>query len=378
MGLLQQNDRHNQTDEMISLKQVNLKNKRVLVRLDLDVPRDKKGNVMDDSRLKEALPTLNLLKKAKQVIIMGHSGRPEKFEKALTTDKIAEELEKLMKVKIKKLDESITIIPKDKFVMLENLRFHKEEQENNKKFAEVLASYADIYVNESFATSHREAASITGVAKLLPSYPGMHLEQEVKNISAIVKNIKHPLILVMGGAKLDKLEVLNSLVKKADAVLIGGAMMFTFMKALGIKTGKSKVGDETALAKKILAMKKTVLPIDAVLDNKKTVKIEKIPSDRAGYDIGIETALIYAEIIKKAKTVIWNGPMGYYEKGFNKGDEIIAKAVIASKAKSLIGGGDTTASLKKYLKKFTYSTTAGGAFLELISGKKLAGVEVLS
>jgi 3-phosphoglycerate kinase len=366
---------------MKSLKNAALKNKRAIIRLDLDVPRDSKGNVTDNSRLREALPTLKLLSKAKQIILMGHSGRPESPDKTLSTDKITLCLEKLLKTKIKHLKESITKIPKDKWIMLENLRFHPEEQENDLKFAKKLASYADIYVNESFATAHRDAASITGITRFISSYPGLHLEQEVKKITAITKNMKKPFILVLGGAKLDKMKILQNLVKKADAVLIGGAMMFTFMKALGMETGKSKISEEEIpLAKKILneAGRKIMLPIDTVLDNKKTAGIERIPPENSGYDIGEETAQIYAEILKKAGTIIWNGPMGLFEKGFAQGNNAVAKAIISSKAKSLIGGGDTTASAKKYLRKFTYYTTAGGAFLELIAGKKLAGINALN
>ena len=364
---------------MKSLKKLNLKGKKVVVRLDLDVPIDAKGNIKDDSRLQESIPTLKFLKKAKQIIIIGHLGRPKKVEDKFKLDKVAKRVSKLLGTNVKKLDDFVNIdVPKDKFIMLENLRFSDGEKSNDKSFSKQLASFGDVFVNDAFAVSHRNAASIVGITKFLPSYPGLKLESEVKNINLIVSKAKSPFVLVLGGAKLDKLNILNNLIKKSDAVLIGGAMMFTFLKALNYEIGKSKFEkDELALAKKLLS-RKLILPLDVVLDNKKTVYVEKIPPSRAGFDIGPETVEIYSEILRNAKTIIWNGPMGKFEqKPFDKATIGIAKALSCCSCKSLVGGGDTIYSIKKYLNEFTHYSTAGGAFLELVSGKKLYGINAL-
>ena len=363
---------------MKSLKKVRIKNKKVIIRLDLDLPRDKDGKILDDSRLMKSLPTLNFLKKAKQVIIMGHGGRPKKYEKCLSFDKIALRLSKLLNTKIAFMEESITVLPKEKFVMLENLRFHPFEKQNNPRYAKVLASYADIYVNDAFANSHRKHASMVAITKFLPSYPGFDLEKEVKNTRQILNKPKHPLILLIGSKKVDKLHTLGPLIKRADAVLIGGAMMFTFMKALKQEVGRSYYEkEEVALAKQLIKNKKIILPIDVLLDNKKTVPVENMHKSSIGYDIGEQTPLIYSEILKKAKTVIWNGPMGYVEGGFTKATNLLAKTLINSKVTSLVGGGETAMALKSFLTKFTHSTTAGGAFLDLIAGRSLPAVKAL-
>ena len=363
---------------MKSLKRINIKNKKVIIRLDLDLPRDKQGNITDDSRLKKSLPTLNFLKRAKQVVIMGHGGRPKKYEKRLSFDVIAKRLSKLLNTKVTFLKESITVLPKDKFVMLENLRFHPFEKQNNPRYAKVLASYADVYVNDAFANCHRKHASMVAITKYLPSYPGFDLEQELKQTSKIIENLKHPVILLIGSKKIDKLHTISPLIKKADAVLIGGAMMFTFLKALNKEVGRSYYKkEEVKLAKQLIKNKKIILPVDVLLDNKQTVKVEDIPKNRIGYDIGEETTLIYSEILKKAKTVIWNGSMGYCEGGFTKATNLLAKAITSSKANSLVGGGDTCLALKPLLPKFTHHSTAGGAFLDLIAGRTLPAVKAL-
>jgi len=312
-----------------------------------------------------------------QVVIIGHMGRPSGFDKTLTLDKVARRLSSLLGVKIKKFDDFLNInFPKDKFVMLENLRFSEGEGKNSVSFSKQLASFGDLYVNDAFAVSHRKAASIVGITKFLPSYPGFDLEKEVKNITKIVSKAKSPFVLLLGGAKIDKLLQLKSLIKKADAVLLGGKMIFPFI-AKTYSTGKFKFSDAEIREARKLLNKKLILPLDVELDSGKVVFIEKIPKSRYAYDIGSETITIYSEILKNAKTIIWNGPMGYFEGGFGKGTRDMAKAVANSGAKTLIGGGDTLSSVSKKL-EFTHASTAGGAFLQLISGKKLVGVEVLN
>ncbi len=351
---------------MKSLKNIKLQGKKVIVRLDLDIPI-KNGKITDDTRLKESLPTLKLLKKAKQVIIMGHLGRPKGNEKKYSLGPIALRLSKLLNVKIK-----LGIPKNEKYVMLENLRFDSREKTNGLSFAKELASYADIYVNDAFATSHRNAASITGITKYLPSYPGLKVEKNIKEIPKLINNPKHPFILVLGGIKIDKLNILKNLVKKADAVLIGSAMVFAFM-------GKRYNENEIKLAKQILksAKRKIILPIDVIMDNKKTIDVEKIPIKRKAYDIGPKTILIYSEMLKQAKTIVWNGPLGFYEGGYTKSTKALAKVITNSKATTIIGGGDTTHCLKNSLEKVTHYTTAGGAFLQLVSGKELIGIKAL-
>ena len=363
---------------MKSLKRINLKNKKVVLRLDLDVPIDENGKITDDTRLRESLPTLNYLKKAKQIIIIGHLGRPKKIEDKFKLDKVAKKLSSLLKIKIKKLDDFVNInIPKNKFIMLENLRFSDKEKLNDKEFSKQLASFGDIYVNDAFAVSHRKCSSIVGITKFIPPYPGLKLESEIKNITKILKKQKKPLILLIGGIKIDKLIILKSLIKKADAVLIGGKMMFTFLEALNYDVGKLKFSNEEIKLAKQIMNKKIILPIDTILENNKNVYIEKIPNSKNGYDIGIETIEIFSEILRNAGTIIWNGSVGFCEKGFNKGTLNLAKTIVNSKATSLVGGGDTTFSIKKFRNKFTHCSTAGGAFLQLVSGKKLPGIEAL-
>ncbi|MBW3021085.1 phosphoglycerate kinase [Candidatus Woesearchaeota archaeon] len=361
---------------MKSLDKVKLEGKRVLLRLDLDVPIDEKGNIKDDSRLRDSIETLNFLKSAKQVIIMGHMGRPKNKEDKYKLNKVALKLSKLAKIKIKKIDDFN--IPKDKYVMLENLRFFDGEKTNDAKFSKELALLGDLYVNDAFAVSHRKCASIVGITKYIKSYPGLKLKREVDEISKVIKNIKKPFVLVMGGAKIDKLNILKNLVKKADSVLVGGAMMFTFLKAQGYEVGTSKYDkDELNLACKLLS-KKIILPIDVVLNDKKMKLIGDMPKDKAGYDIGPMSVELFSEILSNAKTIIWNGPMGLFEiKPFDKATKDLSKVIVKSKAKSLVGGGDTLYSIKDISKKFTYASTAGGAFLELISGKKLEGIKAL-
>jgi len=363
---------------MKSIKRIKIKNKRIVLRMDLDVPI-KDGKVVDDTRLKESLKTLNYLKEAKQIIIIGHLGRPKGYDKKLKLDPVAKKLSYLIKHKIKKLDDFVNInIPDDKFIMLENLRFSPEEMKNSAKFSKQLASFGDIYINDAFSVCHRKAASIVGITKLLPSYPGFKLEQEYKVITSLLKKTKKPFTMILGGSKLDKIKILKPLLKKTDCVLIGGAMMFTFLKAQGFEIGKSKLDKENINIAKSILSKKIILPIDVTLNNKKDVNIEKIPKNCKGLDIGKESAEIFSEIIKNSKTIIWNGPMGFFEKiPFNKGSNAIAKAISESNAKSIIGGGDTVFSAKRYLKNFTHYSTAGGAFLELISGKKLPGIKAL-
>jgi len=363
---------------MRSLKEANVRNKRVLVRVDFDVPL-KNGRIVDDSRIRAALPTINFLRKKKaKIILMSHLGRPGgKFSKNLTLKPVAKKLSTLLRKKVLFAD-GRELKPGD-ILLLENLRFHKGEESNNKLFAKRLAAMADIYVNDAFATAHRSHASIEAITKFLPSYAGFLLQKEIKVLTTLLKKPKRPFIAIIGGVKIStKIATIENLLKKVDAILIGSAMACDFLKATGHSIGKSKVNaKDVKLAKTLLkkAKEKIILPTDLVT-NSKVVPALKIPKNEIVFDIGPETQAIYSEIIKKAKTIFWNGPMGLFEiTKFSKGTQSIARAVSESKATSIIGGGDTIEAAKKL--KFTHISTGGGASLTLLSGKKLPAVKAL-
>ena len=385
---------------MKSLKFLNLKNKRILVRVDFNVPITN-SKIQDDKRIKAALPTIRyiLSKKPKQLILMSHLGRPKgEYKKELSLKPIGKRLEKLLKKKVEFIEKPLSPelkeqinSSKSKIFLLENLRFYKEEKKNNKEFAKDLASIADVYVNDAFGTSHRAHASVEAITRYLPSAPGFLMEKEITTMSKALKSPKHPLIVILGGLKVsDKIGVIKNLLKKADAILIGGAMAFTFFKSLKIETGKSIVEkDKLKLAKQLLktSKRKLILPVDILaaskIDSKAKTKIVKaydIPKNMIGVDIGPETIEIYKQIIKKAKTIIWNGSLGVNEiKKFAKGTNEIAKALAKSKATTIIGGGDTAAAIDKLKleKRMTHVSTGGGASLEFLEGKTLPAIKAL-
>lgn len=378
-----------------TLKDFNFKNKKVILRTDFNVPIDNKGNILNDKRIKTVLPTIKYLIKNKAVIIIiTHLDRPKGKEEKLKTKKIAKRLSLLLKKRVfffnkcigKDVKDFINKLSPGDVVVLENLRFYKGEKENNRLFAKSLATLADIYVNDAFAVSHRNHASIYTITKFLPSCAGFLLEKEIKILNKLMKTRKKPFVAVLGGAKVsDKIGVINYLLKKADKILIGGAIMFTFLKAKGYCIGNSIVEDNKLnLAKKLLNNKKIVLPSDVVVSssfgrNAKNVDINKIPSNSFGLDIGKKTINNYKKIIKKAKTVVWNGPMGKFEwKKFSKGTDEIAKAIAKNKV-AVVGGGETIVVIEKLKleKKITHLSTGGGSFLNFIEGKKLAGIKAL-
>lgn len=374
-----------------TLNDFNFKNKKVLVRIDMDVPLDKNGKINDDYRLKKAIPTINYLKQkgASQIIIMGHLGRPKNKEKNLSTTNVAKRLEKLLGEEILKLDDCINIIipKKQKFVVLENLRFYSEEEKNDTNFAKKLSSYADIFVLEAFAVSHRDHASITGIQNYLPSCAGFQLETEIKSLD--ISKSKKPIIGILGAAKVsDKIKLISKLLKKVDYLLLGGAIVFTFYKSNGIEVGKSLVDDSAlVLAKKISKNKKIILPTDIVVANEisdkakyKTVNFNNIPKDMIGLDLGKKTIDNYKHILSNSKTVIWNGPIGKFEtKPFDKSTKEIAKFLTTINAKTIVGGGDTCDAIQQFglVKKFTHVSTGGGASLQFLQGESLPGIFAL-
>jgi 3-phosphoglycerate kinase len=378
---------------MKTLKEADLRGKRVLIRANLDIPIKDDGSIEDDRRLKDNLQTINyaLQNGAKQVIIIGHLDRPDgKVVEKLRMDVVAKRLEQLLGQKIVKLDDCVDIkIPDDKIILLENLRFHAEEEANDEKFAKKLAELADIYVNECFSASHRAHASIVGVTKFLPSYAGFELEKEIKMLH--IDSAEHPIVAIMGGSKVStKIDLIQNMLKKVDALLVGGAMIFTFFKAMGLNVGKSKVEDDkVAEAKELLenSNNKIILPVDVRVASKiekgaevRNVPIDKIGANDIGVDIGDETIAIYEEILNKAKTVVWNGPLGIFEiEEFAKGTVEIAEHLAQLKAKTIVGGGDTAAALDelKLAEKMNHVSTGGGASLELLEGKVLPGIKAL-
>jgi len=375
-----------------TLKDFNFENKRVLIRVDFNVPLDNHGHVKDDSRIRKTLPTIQyLLDKKAKIILMSHLGRPDgKVVEEMRLDSVAVALSNLLELdgQVAKLNDCINVtIPSAKLVLLENLRFYPEEEKNDREFAKKLASLADIYINDAFAVSHRAHASVAAITEFLPSGMGLLFEQEVKMLS--LDNPKKPFTAIMGGSKIStKIGVIENMLKKVDYLLLGGAMIFTFYKAQGHNIGKSLVeNDKVDLAKKLLGNRKIILPIDIVIADRidanaqtRIVPADKIPDGWIGLDLGPETVKNFEGILKKSKTIIWNGPLGYYEiDKFAESGEKIALFMTTLKATTVVGGGDTGAIIDKLKieNKLTFVSTAGGASLEYLEGKKLPGIKAL-
>jgi phosphoglycerate kinase len=388
------------------MSDLDLKGKRVLLRTDFNVPLDENGNITDDTRIYEALPTIRyILKQGAKLIVCSHFGRPNgEFNPKYSLFPVAQQLIKYL---VNKTYFAIDVIGEDakekaknlkpgELLLLENLRFHKEEELDDICFARELANMADVYIDDAFGTIHRKHASIYRVAKLTPENAmGFLVEREISIMEKALKNPERPFIAVLGGAKVsDKIGIVKNLLDKADKLLIGGAMAFTFLKALGYTVGTSKVDDENLdVAKEILAEaknknKEILLPIDVAAAEVYSpsakanyFRIENIPSNYMALDIGPKTISMYQKAIKKAKTIIWNGPMGVFEfANFSSGTITIAQAIAKNKGLTIVGGGDSVAAVKAYglEKKITHISTGGGASLELLAGNELPGLEALS
>lgn len=369
--------------------------KRVLVRTDYNVPTDKAGKITDDFKIKESIPTIRLLleRGAIQVILMTHLGRPDgKVVESLRLDEVAKRLSLLMNDRVAKVDECINLpLPPEKVVLLENLRFHPEEEKDDATFAQALAEHADIFVNDAFSVSHRAHASVHAIAKILPSYAGLLLQKESENLAKVTFNPKHPYVAIIGGAKADKIEVINALLPKIDQLIIGGMLANTFLKAKGHDLGASKYSPELIdTAKDIIgkAGNKLILPIDLVFADKfekgAKIKMERVESTAVagliGVDIGSETVLSYTDLLKHAETIFWAGPIGVFEiPEFAEGTKKLCVALAALKSVRVIGGGDSAAAVEAtgHALDMTFISTAGGASLEFVAGKKLPGLEVL-
>lgn len=384
----------------------NSKGKRVLLRVDFNVPIDRRG-VTDDTRIRETLPTINyLLKKGARVVVITHLGRPEgKVVEALKLTAVAKALKKLLKKNVKKLDAcvgpkveaAVKKMKNGEIVLLENIRFQPEEEKNTAAFSRKLALLGDIFVNDAFAACHRAHSSVFGVAKLLPSYAGFLVEHEIKNLSPVLAKPARPVTLIVGGAKIDtKLGLIKEFLSKASAIIIGGALANTFLAAEGFDVGASLYEKQKLdLAREILlaAEKKKVniiLPKDVIVADSATqysrtvdIPVEDVEGSMKILDIGHATRAQWMAEIARSRTVIWNGPAGLYEfTPFSGGTRAIAKALSQlKKVKSYVGGGDTLDALSRLgisRKKFTFVSTGGGAMLEFLEGKKLPGIQALS
>jgi 3-phosphoglycerate kinase len=379
-----------------TIEDFNFNNKIVLLRVDFNVPV-KEGKILDDRRIKAAVPTIRyLIKNNAKIVIMSHLGRPEgNIAEELRLAPAGKRLEKLVHSKVMVLKDCTGIVVESgirklkpgEIAMLENLRFCKEEEADSETFGKELAKVGDLYVNDAFAVCHRANASVHSITKFLPSCAGFLLQKEIDMLSKITEAPEKPFIAILGGAKVsDKIGIIENLLKKVDKLLIGGAMMFTFLKAQGLEIGKSKVEDDKlGIAKKLLSDQKIVLPIDVVIaaeakksSKAKTVLVSDVPKDMIGLDIGKDTVKYFETIIKNSKTIFWNGPMGMFEiKKFAKGTDAIAKIISKTEATSIIGGGETAAAASRYSKKMTHISTGGGASLEFVEGKKLPGIQAL-
>lgn len=388
-----------------TIKDIEVKGKRVLVRCDFNVPL-KEGRITDDIRIVSALPTINYLREhGARVILMSHLGRPEgEPKKEFTLAPVAERLTELLGEKVifaasdlvvdEKVKEAANALKDGEVMLLENVRFRKEETKNGADFAKELASLGDIFVNDAFGTAHRAHASTAGIADYLPCVSGFLIEKEVKFLGDALENPARPFVAIMGGAKVgDKIPVIKNLLKKVDSLIIGGGMAYTFFKAQGYEIGTSILdADNIELAKELLAEAekigvKILLPVDVVCakefknDTEFAVYAkENMPKDRMGMDIGPESVKLFNEAVKNAKTVVWNGPMGVFEMpNFENGTKKVAEALAQSDAVTIIGGGDSAAACEQFgLKnKMTHISTGGGASLEFLEGKVLPGVAVI-
>ncbi|HOM10567.1 MAG TPA: phosphoglycerate kinase [Spirochaetota bacterium] len=387
------------------LDQINVSNKKVLIRADFNVPYDKNMNITDDTRITSTLPTIEYcLKQNATVILVSHLGRPKgKPVPEMSLKPVAKRLSELLKKDVVFIDKPITQGIQDEInklkpgdvALLENIRFYPEEEKNDENFGKLLGALADVYVNDAFATAHRGHASNEAITRYVKEcVAGFLMKDELEYFKKALVQPQKPVTAIIGGVKIStKIDVLKNIIPKVDNLLIGGGMSYTFLKALGYNIGKSVVEDDQLhTAKEIIELAKKhnvnlLLPEDIVVANKfdspegkEVVPITSIPDNKEGVDIGPATRKKFAEIIKQSKTVIWNGPLGAFEtKEFAEGTGEIAKVVAESGCTSVIGGGDTGAAINSsgYADKMTYISTAGGAFLELMEGKILPAVKAL-
>jgi 3-phosphoglycerate kinase len=390
--------------QKMTLRDINIKNKKVIIRLDFNVPLDGSFHITDDRRIVAALPTIQyaLSNGASKVILMSHLGRPKGigFEKEFSLGPVAKRLQELLKEKVLLLNDCVGPAVKEaiaksseRVILLENLRFHKSEEKNDPAFAKELASLADIYINDAFGTAHRAHASTAGITAYLPSVAGFLIEKELQYLGNAINNPQRPLVVILGGAKVsDKIELIKNLIPKANSIIIGGGMAYTFLKAQGIGIGNSKLEkDKVDLARELLEQAKKAgveiaLTTDFVITQSFTsddCKVsDVIPDGWESLDIGPKTIKRYEAILAKAKTVVWNGPLGVFEReAYAKGTRAVADYLASLKDVTvIIGGGDSAAAVAKFglEDKMTHISTGGGASLEFLEGKELPGIAALN
>lgn len=388
-----------------SIDQLNIQEKKLFIRVDFNVPMDENGAITDDTRIRAALPTIRYaLQHDAKIILASHLGRPKgKPEAKYSLDPVARRLAELLKKEVTlapdcigpEVEKMAAAIKPGDVILLENLRFHKEEEKNDPSFAKSLARLAEIYVNDAFAVSHRAHASVEAVTQLFPERAaGFLMKEELQYLNKIMEDPARPLAAVIGGAKVSgKLEVLKNLILRVDKLIIGGGMAFTFLRSAGIEVEKSLVEAELLdTAQEILdtAKKKGVkvyLPVDCVVADRfdpsaqtRITPVQEIPKDWMGLDIGPATTTLFGEALQNTKTILWNGPMGVFEmEPFSRGTYEMVRHIVRSGAVSIVGGGDTDLAVHKsgQAQCISYISTAGGAFLELLEGKTLPGVEAL-
>lgn len=389
-----------------TIENVEVSGKRVLVRCDFNVPMDENKNITDDIRIRGALPTIKyLMENGAKVILMSHLGRPKgEPNKKYSLEPVAKRLAELLNKEVVFAADDVVVgeiakkavesMQDGEVLLLENVRFRKEEEKNNPEFSKELASLGELFVNDAFGTAHRAHSSTAGIADYLPCVSGYLIQREIEIMGKALHNPERPFVAILGGAKVsDKIGVIKNLLEKVDALIIGGGMAFTFLKAKGFEVGKSLLeSDKIELAKELMNAAETkgvrlLLPVDVVVASEfkadadhETVDATKIPDAKMGLDIGGETVKLFAEEIKGAQTVIWNGPMGVFEMpAFAVGTKEVAKALSESKGTTIIGGGDSAAAVEQlgFADQMTHISTGGGASLEFLEGIELPGIAVI-
>ena len=376
---------------MLTVKDAELSDKRILLRVDFNVPVDENGEIQDDSRIKAAVPTIShiLEQRPRQLIIMSHLGEPEgKVVENLKLDKVSERLTQILEKTVYKTKDCIVSrMPGEGLILLENVRFHKEEMENSDEFAAKLASYGDIYINDAFGVCHREHASVHAITKLLPSYIGFLIEKELANLD--IDKMERPVYSVLGGGKLKtKIPLIKRMLLKTDKVIAGGGMIFTFYKAKRWETGQSVVDDsymkdaEMMVHNENLYLPEDIVTAESTAEGMKirTVAADALGADMKGLDVGEASMAKIKEMLKNAKTILWNGPLGYYEKPpFDKATNELAQYLSELTCTRIIGGGDTAEVVHALglESKFTFISSGGGAALEVLSGSELAAMKAM-
>ncbi len=388
-----------------TVEDIAVRGKRALARVDFNVPQDEAGQITDDTRIVAALPTIRyLMDHGAKTILMSHLGRPEGVTPKYTLAPVAKRLSELLGKEVPLLPDCVgpevaarvNALQDGDVVLLENVRFHPEEEQNDPEFARQLAALGDIFVNDAFGTAHRAHASTEGVAHILPGVAGFLMQKELDYLGRALADPKRPFVAILGGKKVkDKIGVIEALLEKVDALLIGGGMAFTFLQAKGGSVGRSLVdASNLDFCEKVLATagSKLHLPVDVVASSAdpfqagdsagetRVVAAEAIPAGWAGYDIGPQTAQRFRRVIQEAGTVVWNGPMGIFEiPQYAEGTRAIAQALAESHATTIIGGGDSAAAVQQlgYAERMTHISTGGGASLEFLEGKPLPGVVAL-